>query len=177
VSALSLSHYGGVSLEKFFILCINEKLRSEVEKQSLRAGTVALLEMLLAQEGETTTRTTTQFTFCLGADTFLDLTEWKWVRSHDVLGLLEGRIYVLYRVGVEGERSISLDELQVRVDHVNQTESAQVKLLRIETLGAVSSSLVRSCKDLEVLKKLVAPRVLEYIQEHRLYGFAKSETE
>jgi nicotinic acid mononucleotide adenylyltransferase len=132
--------------------------------------------MLVAQEdkeGETTTATTTtQFTICLGADTFLDLTEWKWVRSQDVLGLLEGRIIVLYRVGVEGERSISLDELQGRVDHVNQTESAQVKLLRIETLGAVSSSLVRSCKDLELLKKLVAPRVLEYIQEHCLYGFA-----
>ena len=139
-----------------------------------------MLEMLLGQEGnedETSTATMTQFSFCLGADAFLDLTEWKWVRSQDVLRLLEGRIIVLYRVGVEGGRSVSHDELQARVDHVNQSESAHVKLLRIETLGAVSSSLVRSCRDVEILKKLVTPRVLEYIQVHCLYGFATADRE
>jgi nicotinate (nicotinamide) nucleotide adenylyltransferase len=145
----------------------------ETEKESLRVGTAELLEFLLEQESDT------DFSFCLGADTFFDLTEWKWKRSHDVLKLLGGRLVVLHRKDApsSGNSStnqiISPKDLQERVEHVNQTESANVIILPIPTLEAISSSLVRSCSDETKLEDMVVTDVLEYIKEHRLYGFSE----
>jgi nicotinic acid mononucleotide adenylyltransferase len=142
--------------------------RTEEEKQSLRVGTAELLEMCMAQEPDS------DFTFCLGSDTFFDLTEWKWRRSKDVLKLLQGRIVVLNRRGVQRH---SPESLQERVDKVNLTENAQVILLEVTSLEAISSSLVRSCQDEAQVEEIVAAGVLGYIKEHRLYGFSSDTTE
>ena len=142
--------------------------RTEEEKQSLRVGTADLLEMFMAKEPDT------DFTFCLGSDTFFDLTEWKWRRAKDVLKLLQGRIVVLNRPGIQRH---SPESLQERVDKVNLTENAQIVLLEVPSLEAISSSLVRSCRDEAQVEELVAEGVLKYIKEHRLYAFSTDTTE
>lgn len=118
-----------------------------------------MLELFLEEEENT------DFTFCLGGDTFLDLTALKWKRSRDVLQLLEGRLVVFARKG-------SNIDLKEHVRRVNETEGMNAVLLEIPTLTDVSSSSVRSCKDEETLKQLLSSGVLEYIKENRLYSFA-----
>lgn len=125
-------------------------------------GTADLLDMLLEQEPET------DFTFCLGSDTFIDLTDWKWKRSRDILSLLQGRIIVIDRP--KG----SLEGVQDRIDKINESESASVRLLRVPTLDAVSSTMIRSCRDEETLEGLLDPTVLAYMKEQKMYSFADS---
>lgn len=130
---------------------------------SLRVGTADLLEMLQEEEPGT------DFSFCLGADTFLDLTAWKWRRSKDVLSLLEGRLVVLHRKGITGT-----DDLQDRVDQVNREEGqGNIKVLNLETVSEVSSSLVRSMTSDEDLQALLTPSVVEYIKSNKLFAFGE----
>eukprot|EP00980_Cylindrotheca_fusiformis_P012543 scaffold3079_cov119-Cylindrotheca_fusiformis.AAC.19 len=132
---------------------------SEEEKQGLRVGTASLLEMLLEEEENT------DFTFCLGADTFLDLTSLKWKRSREVLELLEGRLVVFARKGT------TLD-LENQVRRVNETAGISAVLLEIPSLTDISSSSVRACKDEDQLKHYVSTGVLEYIKRNQLFSFA-----
>lgn len=134
---------------------------SKDEVQSIRVGTADLLEMLMSEEPET------DFSFCFGADTFMDLTAWKWRRSKDVLDLLEGRLVVLHRKGMTN------DDLHGRVDQVNKGEGrGQTVLLHVPSLLDVSSSRVRSTTDEENLSTMLSPEVLEYIKKNKLYAFA-----
>jgi nicotinic acid mononucleotide adenylyltransferase len=135
---------------------------SEEERQSLRVGTADLLDMLLKDEPNV------DFSFCLGADTFVDLTQWKWRRARDVFRLLEGRLVVLCRQGSTTKTDDSLEQL---VDRINQSESAQVELLNVPTLNEVSSSAVRNSNDEERLGEMLSKDVLDYIKENRLYAF------
>ena len=136
--------------------------RKDEDIHCLRVGTADLLDMVLEQEPDT------DFTFCLGSDTFVDLTNWKWKRSHDVLSLLEGRILVIDRPNG------TLEGLQERIQEINEKQSANIRLLRVPTLGAVSSTMIRSCRDEEVLERLLAPELLAYIKEKKMYSFADS---
>ena len=127
----------------------------------MRVGTADLLEMLLEQEPDT------DFTFCLGSDTFIDLTDWKWKRSKDVLSLLHGRILVVDRPNGAAEG------LQQRIENINKAESASVRLLRVPALGTVSSTMIRCCRDEETLRKLLSSSVLDYIKEKAMYSFSE----
>ena len=109
---------------------------------------------------------TVDFSFCLGADTFLDVTEWKWKRSQDVVRLLQGRFVVVPRTGIDR------NQVHERQRLVNQDYNGHVVVLDVDHLNEVSSSLVRSCRDPTQLATMLAPGVLEYIQQHRLYAFA-----
>ncbi len=44
------------------------------------------------------------FSLLLGSDTSLDLTSWKWRRSRDVIQLVDGRLLVIQRKGVENTK-------------------------------------------------------------------------
>lgn len=136
---------------------------SEEEKQNLRVGTADLLEMLMEDEPES------DFSFCLGADTFFDLTEWKWRRSKDVLRLLHGRLVVVNREGVEGN-------LVERVESVNRTESANVILLDVPKLKKVSSSAARICSQEEELRNILCDGVVKYMKMNRLYTFSHDDS-
>lgn len=136
---------------------------AEDEIQTLRVGTADLLDMLICEEPGT------QFSFCLGTDTFMDLTAWKWKRSKDVLRLLDGRLVVLHRKGMTNE------DLHERVDLVNQTDGkGNVVLMQVPSLRDISSSSVRSIVDEEKLSDKISPEVLEYIKIHKLYGFSEA---
>jgi nicotinic acid mononucleotide adenylyltransferase len=106
------------------------------------------------------------FSFALGGDTFMDLSDWKWRRSRDVLKLLDGRIVVFVRKGHD------VQELERRVERTNSSsEGGHVKLLRVSSLEAVSSTLARSSKEEADLQGMVHGKVLEYIITNGLYGF------
>lgn len=136
---------------------------SDEARASLRVGTAELLEMLQEEEPET------DFSFCLGADTFLDLTAWKWRRSKDVLSLLNGRLVVLHRKGVTGT-----DDLKDRINQVNREEGrGNIAMLDLETLGDVSSSLVRSMTSEEELHSHLTVSLVEYIKANRFYAFGE----
>lgn len=130
-------------------------------------GTSALLHYLRSKHDNTTT-----FYFCLGADAFLDLTAGKWKESTHVLRLLDGgkRLVVLHRKATASTSSIENEE-QLLQRRIKETGA---RLMRIDGLGSISSSQVRACRDPKVVATMVAPRVLEYMQKHRLYLFAKN---
>ena len=137
------------------------EMKNEEEIQALRVGTADLLDMLLEEEPDT------DFSFCMGSDTFMDLTAWKWRRSKDVLKLLDGRLIVLERKGMTGN-----DQLRKRIATVNATDGrGNVFLLEIPSLQEVSSSSVRSLGEEDKLSYMVTPDVLAYMKKHRLYSF------
>jgi nicotinic acid mononucleotide adenylyltransferase len=132
--------------------------RKDENLHELRVGTADLLDMLLEDEPET------DFTFCLGLDAFVDLSNLKWKRSEHVLSL--GRFVVFDRLGYsEGDRIIQQQK----------TTSSNIRLLRIPTLDSVSSTMIRSCRDEETLHSLLAPTVLDYIKEQKMYRFAEAD--
>lgn len=106
-----------------------------------------------------------EFTFCLGTDTFVDLTSLKWKRSADVLRLLEGRLVVFSR---KGSNIIAKEQIEL----VNKQQGIDAQFVEIETLTDVSSSMIRACKDDKILQRSLSPSVLEYIKEHHLYAFS-----
>lgn len=168
---------------------------TDEEKASLRVGTADLLEMLIEEEQEKNSNDVTiktEFSFCLGADTFMDLTDWKWKRSKDVLKLLEGRLVVVNRKQQQQQEEKAMDNqqhkpiedqksneelLKERVDRVNSTELAddQILLLDVPALDDVSSSKVRNSRDRDYVKNAISPRVLDYMVSHNLYGFGKND--
>lgn len=144
-------------------------------------GTADLLDMLIANEPNT------DFSLALGADTFMDLTTFKWKRSRDVLDLVGRRLLVIYRLLDAGSRFCEHD-LRQRIAKVNEDQcknsmaataaAASVdesvgpaRLLQIPTLTATSSSLVRATANEAVLNDMLVPQVLEYIKEKGLYAF------
>jgi nicotinic acid mononucleotide adenylyltransferase len=138
-------------------------------------GTFDLLDLLTTEEQDT------EFTFCMGADTFTDLTDWKWKRSKDVMRLLEGRIIVFQRqIGGDCNNSDDISSmLEKRVCAMNSgstwgTAEGHVQIVRLngEARDNVSSTQIRSITLREELKGLVTPQVEEYIVANKLYGFA-----
>lgn len=142
----------------------------EAERAKASVGTAALLEYLHERE-QTNSRhenSTVEYTFCLGADAFMDLTDGKWRESERVLELLQGRLLVLNRIEQEAQASAAVDNdnnsdkqqqpqsqpdqkstataaasaipeaLQTRVNSISAA-----KLVSVPSLGAVSSSRVR----------------------------------
>jgi nicotinic acid mononucleotide adenylyltransferase len=137
-------------------------ISSQEERAQVSVGTASLLEFLHSTEPEF------DFSFCLGADAFLDLTAGKWKESTRVLKLLEGRLVVLYRqtgASSDTERDAFLQE------RVKDTPGA--RLVYMDHLNDISSSQVRACRDEGELATMVVPDVLAYMKEHKLYQFAK----
>ena len=153
----------------------------ESSLETIKIGTFDLLDLLTKEEPDA------EFTFCMGADTFMDLTNWKWKRSKDVLRLLEGRIVVFQRqaggAGSGGHDNDDAkdvnDEFAERVSSMNEKHEAQVQIVRLEISGAcdsVSSTKIRSIHSREDLKGLVVPQIEEFIVQNQLYGFSKGDS-
>ena len=151
---------------------------------SVRVGTADLLDMLLEEEPNT------EFSFALGADTFMDLTTFKWRRSHDLLDLVGSRLMVIYRQ-VEKEQSRYCEkDLLERIDKVNKegceseskgtcadTDGGPAMLLNISSLEAISSSMARKTTDETTLKMLLEFKVLQFIKQRQFYAFAGQTSE
>ena len=173
------------------------KAVTDEEKAALRVGTADLLEMLMEDEqkinGDNATKdfSKTEFSFCLGADTFMDLTDWKWRRSQDVLKLLEGRLVVVDRkqedsntfegsiekASYETMQEQQKDKLKNRIDEINATPlgNGKIVLLDVPSLGDVSSSKIRNAENKNLVKHMLPTKVLDYVITNNLYGFGKEK--
>ena len=178
---------------------------TDEEKAVLRVGTADLLEMLMEDEERTQTRDKsisntklfkTEFSFCLGADTFIDLTDFKWKRSKDVLKLLGGRLVVVNRMQQQDDDTETVictdissdaihqqqkqkDLLRGRIDKINATPlgDENIMLLYVPSLGDVSSSQVRKADNKELVQQMLSPEVLDYVIANNLYGFGEKKKE
>jgi len=124
--------------------------------------------MLTVQEPET------DFTFAMGADTFMDLTEWKWRRSRDVLRLLGGRIVAFDRMGTVGDGVTSLRDRVATMNAPQGDATHHVRILPVTNLTDVSSTMIRAIRTPSALNGLVDPAVATYILNEKLYGFAET---
>lgn len=165
------------------------KGKDDVEKKICRVGTVDVLSALKAKEPNT------KFTIALGTDTFMDLTGGKWRQWEDVISHVRGRILVIQRE-VPGDAEASLSrkaaqshtdvEVNNRIQKINEEWSKPSKEqladdieihpaipVKIPSLSAVSSTAVRLTRNMNILKPLLKPSVLEYIRSKQLYAFSE----
>ena len=114
-----------------------------------------------------------ELTLSLGADTFMNLTKWKWLHSKDIFKLTNGRSIIF--VGKE-EEMITEDQLLERIEEIKQKfaedsdiDGNNIQLLNVSTLTEIFSSAVRKSKETDD----IMPGVSAYIKEHNLYAFSK----
>lgn len=114
--------------------------------ENVRVGTIDILRHLQAEYPKT------KFVLALGADTYQDLLDGKWKEGDKILASTP--IIVVPREGVSGVTGFA--------DNAPK-------------LGEVSSTKIRSSADLEYLSdpEVLHPKVLEYMQKNKLYGFAE----
>jgi nicotinic acid mononucleotide adenylyltransferase len=162
------------------------------KRDQVSVGTAALIEYLnknkennkLDEQGEEVEE---QYSFVMGADTFLDLIAGKWKESARVLDLLQGRLVVLERLTNNSTATASTGDYNA-ADTVADNDVALNKaveavpgarLLRVDNLNHISSSQVRACRSVVEMQEqnMVVPAVLEYMRQHGLYvAFGDSDT-
>lgn len=151
----------------------HSKLNDTSIVESLRVGTADLLDMLIEDEPNS------DFTLALGADTFVDLTSYKWRRSEDVLKLVEGRVLILNRKASNESNESSFSNLvEDRIQEVNERFSCNMKRsikINIDTLSSVSSTIVRSSRDHSILAECLVPSVRDFIESKKLYAFSNND--
>ena len=163
----------------------SKKKRDEHQKSSIRIGTADLLDMLTADEPNV------DFTWALGADTFIDLASGKWRRTEDVFQMVGYRMVVFRRLQENHDGCINKNEQQqngsedldrklqesiAKWQLINSTQSS-IRVVQIPTLSNVSSSAVRRSSDVALLKEMVSSDVLDYMQQHRMYSLSETNNE
>jgi len=151
-------------------------ITSAEEKQALRVGTADLLDMILENDPSI------ELTLALGADTFMDLTTWKWRRAKDIIRILKGRFIVFQRKVQDDDDAnsssgtvVTEEELQKRIDDIKEDCPDLKRNIIIENvsyLTPVSSSSARTSLDENYLKSEICVGVLEYMKQKKLYQFA-----
>ncbi|RHY32333.1 hypothetical protein DYB32_002644 [Aphanomyces invadans] len=116
---------------------------------SIRIGTVDIVEHLKTQHPDV------EFSWLLGADTYMDLLQGKWKGGLALLDMVP--LVVLPREGVKLDTSA----------HPSVTISS------IPSLDDSSSTKARQSRD--AAASLVLPPVLAYMQAHKLYAFGSIE--
>lgn len=147
----------------------------------MRVGTAELLEMLLDQDEQRNENV--DYTFALGTDTFMDLTEWKWRRSRDIIEMLQGRLVVFRRDTISQKEDIERDikcissgnalnerikQIWTEFSHLSLRDN--IRLTDVELLP-ISSSAARETTDMQVLRGILDEQVLDYIQDGKMYAF------
>lgn len=133
--------------------------------EGISVGTADLLEHYQQSNNDTANeeQASAQYTLCLGMDTFLDLMTGKWRRTQDILDLVQGRFVVLYRKegddndGSDDEmasQTLRLKEAMYTLEESYGASDACL-VLHVPTLGAISSTLVRSLSSELSLKSMV----------------------
>jgi len=80
-------------------------MTKEEDRKNIRVGTADLLDMLMddtstnsnTSDSSDSDSTQAEYSFALGADTFMDLSKLKWRRAADIFQLLNGRLVVFHR--------------------------------------------------------------------------------
>lgn len=127
---------------------LSEKVRVlDAERRLAESpGSDSLIEMTDVVRDLAHAHPDTEFGLLLGADTYRDLTAGKWKESEALRAMV--RIIPVPRKGVDED-------------------------LPGPEFEAVSSTDCRETTDLDFLSRMLQPEVLLYIQQHRLYAFAR----
>jgi len=167
--------------ECFELACKTKGINTAEGKHRLRVGTAELLEMLLDQDEQRNENV--DYTFALGTDTFMDLTEWKWRRSRDIIEMLQGRLVVFRRDTISQKEDIERDikcissgnalnerikQIWTEFSHLSLRDN--IRLTDVELLP-ISSSAARETTDMQVLRGILDEQVLDYIQDGKMYAF------
>jgi hypothetical protein len=151
---------------------------------SLDAGNMTASSTGKEHDGSTTASkmmNTTEYSFCLGADAFMDLTNGKWKESARVLQFFAAhKLVVLHRqtctsASIAGTSATTNEATKKNSDNSlleGRVCETGARLIQVSHLGSISSSQVRECSSLSDLATMVGPDVAAYIQTHRLYQFA-----
>ena len=162
-------------------MCEPFRSSDEAERAHVSVGTAALLEYLLEQQSNCDSEV--KYTFCLGADAFMDLTAGKWKESARVLTLLQGRFLVFHRIeeGNDNKNAAITNTSRLAIQERVQSVPG-ARLISVPSLGAVSSSRVReavAAQDWNVFQSdetMVDPKVLTYIRDNGLYNVVPSSS-
>mmetsp|Transcript_10937 Transcript_10937/g.20437 ORF Transcript_10937/g.20437 Transcript_10937/m.20437 type:complete len:307 (-) Transcript_10937:204-1124(-) len=128
------------------------------EKMKLRVGTVDLLDMLLKQDDSL------EITLALGADTFMDLTRWKWKRSKDIIRMIKGRMIVFQRIfhGDEVEKVKGSNILH------NTSSTANVSKVRNNAALISDDEILERINDVANLLKDTCPNLKDHVMVVKL---------
>lgn len=158
-------------------------IRNEEQKSKVRIGTADILTML------TTNEPNVEFTWALGADTFLDLASGKWRRTDEVFQLVGHRMVVFKRLfegtdlgsgeindGKKNEQDHDklLSESAEKWSKLDEDGNPTIRIVRIPSLTEASSSTVRKTSDEIKLRKLLTDDVLSFVKERKMYSFSDS---
>mmetsp|Transcript_9110 Transcript_9110/g.17063 ORF Transcript_9110/g.17063 Transcript_9110/m.17063 type:complete len:244 (-) Transcript_9110:315-1046(-) len=125
----------------------------KTHKDPIRCGSIDVIRHLQALHPEI------EWSWALGADTYLDLRGGKWKDGEEFQQLV--RLIVIPRAG---------HDMEDLAQEVHGMPTAQ--LMHIPSLTDVSSSRVRASKDENYLSQALCPEVVAYIKEHKLYAFS-----
>ena len=146
---------------------------AEEERNSIRVGTIDLLDYLISLNKAKGMEE--EFTLAMGADTFMDLTTYKWKRSKDIIRIVGGRFIVKCR---ESDTLISTADVLERIERVNNDFRNEVPSLILdvhindEAVSSTSSSAAREVSDESELSRYLDVKVIEYIKANELYKCA-----
>lgn len=141
-------------------------------------GTAALMEYL------DETHPNDDFSFCLGEDSYRDLVAGKWREGERVLSRFRNRLYVVPRSGGkdptqdgDGRNDNNDDDdgqslLQLHGARWLSVPGGTRDVVSSSRVRAVATTAEQGDENAEAtLLDLVSPAVLDYMREHRLYGF------
>mmetsp|Transcript_1925 Transcript_1925/g.4206 ORF Transcript_1925/g.4206 Transcript_1925/m.4206 type:complete len:267 (-) Transcript_1925:3-803(-) len=156
---------------------------NEEQKSKVRVGTADILAML------TTNEPNVEFTWALGADTFLDLASGKWRRTDEVFELVGHRMVVFKRLfeGTDLGKGKINDGKKYEQDHdkllresaekwskLDEDGNPTIRIVSIPSLTDASSSTVRKTSDEIKLQELLTDDVLSFVKEKKMYSFSDS---
>jgi len=118
-----------------------------------------------------------EYCLVLGSDTFIDLMDYKWERSKDVIDNVEGRFLVISRqLKFPGEQVLHHELLEKKVDLLNQNfygfNKPNARVFNVPDINGVSSTDARLTVNEAVLKQILEPAIFRYVKQNKLYAFS-----
>jgi nicotinic acid mononucleotide adenylyltransferase len=140
-----------------------------------RAGTAELLDFM--KMNDKICGDVVEYCLVLGSDTFIDLMDYKWERSKDVISNVEGRFLVISRhLKFPGEQVLYHKLLEKKVDLLNQNfcgcSKPNARVFHVPDINGVSSTDARLTVNEAVLNKILEPAILRYVKHNKLYAFS-----
>ncbi|KAL7471564.1 hypothetical protein ACHAXS_011845 [Conticribra weissflogii] len=156
---------------------------NEEQVSKVRVGTADILSSL------TTNEPNVEFTWALGADTFLDLASGKWRRTDEVFELVGHRMVVFKRLSDgKGESNGAIrnendngheDDKLLRGNaekwsKLGDDGKPTIRIVHIPSLTEASSSTARQTSDEFKLRELLTDDVLNFVKKRKMYSFSES---
>jgi nicotinic acid mononucleotide adenylyltransferase len=154
--------------------CFYHSMKENGQKRQ-RAGTAELLDFM--KMNDKICGDIVEYCLVLGSDTFIDLMDYKWERSKDVIDNVEGRFLVISRqLKFPGEQVLHHELLEKKVDLLNQNfygfNKPNARVFNVPDVNGVSSTDARLTVNEAVLKQILEPAIFRYVKQNKLYAFS-----